>query len=144
MGLSIAKFTFNPFQENTIVVHDGDSCVIIDPGCYERREQEELVSYISENNLTPKAVLLTHAHLDHIFGCDFVLKQYPIDCYMHEADMFTFDMAQRSADMYGIPGFVVPPVPNKLLKGDESLKFGEIELEVKFTVKLKVIKLSQP
>ena len=133
MGLSIQKFTFNPFQENTIVIHDGDSCVIIDPGCYERHEQDALVSFISEKNLTPKAVLLTHAHLDHIFGCDFVLKQYDIDCYMHEEDMFTFDMAQRSADTYGIPGFIEPPKPNKLLKGGETLKFGEIELDVLFT-----------
>ena len=59
MGLSIAKFTFNPFQENTVIVHDGSSCVIIDPGCYERSEQEEMTSYISSNNLTPKALLLT-------------------------------------------------------------------------------------
>lgn len=133
MSLSIQKFTFNPFQENTIIVHDGSSCVIIDPGCYDRHEQEALVSFISDNNLTPKALLLTHSHLDHIFGCDFVLKQYDIDCYMHEKDMYTFDMAQRSADTYGIPGFIQPPVPNKLLQGGEVLKFGEIELKVLFT-----------
>jgi len=133
MSVSIEKFTFNPFQENTVIVHDGESCVIIDPGCYERHEQEELVSFISENNLTPKAVLLTHAHLDHIFGCDFVLKNYEIDCYMHEADLYTLEMGERTAEMYGIPGYVQPPVPNKLLKGGETLKFGEIELEVLFT-----------
>lgn len=133
MGLSIEKFVFNPFQENTVIIHDGDSCVIIDPGCYERHEQEELVSFISDNNLTPKAVLLTHAHLDHIFGCDFVLKQYDIDCYMHKADLYTLEMGQRTADTYGIPGYVQPPVPNKLLKGGEILKFGEIEFEVLFT-----------
>ena len=133
MGLSIAKFTFNPFQENTVIIHDGSSCVIIDPGCYERSEQEEMTSYISSNNLTPKAVLLTHAHLDHIFGCDFILKQYNVDCYMHEKDLFTFEMAQRSADAYGIPGFIQPPVPNKLLKGGETLQFGEIEFKVLFT-----------
>lgn len=133
MGVSISKFVFNPFQENTFVIHDGSSCVIIDPGCSDRNEQEELISFISDNNLTPEAVLLTHAHLDHVFGCDFIVKHYGIDCYMHEADLFTLEMAERSAEMYGIPGFTQPPVPNKLLKGDETLKFGEIELEVKFT-----------
>ena len=133
MSLSIVKFTFNPFQENTVLVHDGDSCVIIDPGCYEGHEEEELKTFIADNNLTPKALLLTHTHLDHIFGVDFVLKTYDIDCYMHEADLFTLETGQRSADMYGIPGFVQPPVPNKLLKGNESLKFGEIEFEVLFT-----------
>lgn len=133
MSLSIVKFTFNPFQENTLLVHDGDSCVILDPGCSDRIEEAKLTSFISDHNLTPKAVLLTHAHLDHIFGCDFVLRTYGIDCYMHEADIFTLEMGQRSADMYGIPGFVPPPIPNKLLKGNETLKFGGIEFKVLFT-----------
>lgn len=133
MGLTIAKFTFNPFQENTYVIHDGSNCVIIDPGCYERHEQEELVAFITDNNLTPQAMLLTHAHLDHVFGCDFILKQYDIDFYMHEKDVFTLEMGQRSADMYGIPGFVQPPMPNILMNGTETLKFGEIEFKVLFT-----------
>ncbi|MBL4862791.1 MAG: MBL fold metallo-hydrolase [Crocinitomicaceae bacterium] len=133
MGLSVQKFTFNPFQENTYVVHDATDCVIIDPGCYERHEQEELVSFISENNLTPKAVLLTHAHLDHVFGCDFILKQYNIDCYLHEEDLLTLSMGERSAQMYGIPGYIPPPQPNKLLRGGETLTFGSMEFDVKFT-----------
>jgi glyoxylase-like metal-dependent hydrolase (beta-lactamase superfamily II) len=133
MGISIKKFTFNPFQENTVILHDGQSCVIIDPGCYTKAEQDELTSYVNDNNLNVEALLLTHAHLDHVFGCDFILKTYDVDFYMHEKDIFTLEMGQRSADMYGIPRFIQPPTPNKLLKGDEVLKFGEIELKVLFT-----------
>ena len=72
MGISVVKFTFGPFQENTYVVHDGEACVIIDPGCSNRSEEQELVSFVSNNNLTPIAILLTHGHIDHIFGCDFI------------------------------------------------------------------------
>ncbi len=133
MSLTIQKFTFNPFQENTFVVHDGTHCVIIDPGCYHKMEQEELCNYIDDENLTPAAILLTHAHLDHVFGCDFVQKHYDLDVYMHEADIFTLEMGERSASMYGIPGFVKPKTPNKLLKGGEFLEFGTMQFEVAFT-----------
>ena len=72
MPSHIEKFVLNPFQENTLIIHDGEICVIVDPGCYERNEQEALVSYIEENNLKPIAVLLTHAHIDHVLGVDFI------------------------------------------------------------------------
>ena len=68
MGISVVKFTFGPFQENTYIAHDGTACVIIDPGCSNRQEEQELVSVISDANLTPKAILLTHGHIDHVFG----------------------------------------------------------------------------
>jgi glyoxylase-like metal-dependent hydrolase (beta-lactamase superfamily II) len=133
MGISVVKFTFGPFQENTYIVHDGAACVIIDPGCSNRQEEQELISVISNTNLTPKAILLTHGHIDHVFGCDFVQKHFGIDCYMNETDIPTFEMAERSAQMYGIPGFTQPPIPNVLLKGDETLTFGEMTFEVLFT-----------
>jgi len=133
MAITVEKFTFNPFQENTYVVHDENVCVIIDPGCYHSHERDELISYIASKNLKPEAVLLTHAHLDHIFGCDFVSKHYNIDVYLHEKDLYTLEMGERSASTYGIPGFVQPETPSKLLKGGENLKFGSIEFDVLFT-----------
>lgn len=133
MAIIVEKFTFNPFQENTYVVHDGKVCVIIDPGCYHPEEREILTSYIDRSGLVPKAVLLTHAHLDHIFGCDFISRHYDLDVYLHKKDIYTLEMGERSATTYGIPGFVQPQTPNKLLKGGEHLKFGDIELEVLFT-----------
>jgi len=133
MALSVQKFTFNPFQENTFIVHNETDCVIIDPGCYSPGEQETLVDFIDSKGLTPQAVLLTHGHLDHVFGCDFVQKKYGLDVYMHEKDIFTLEMGERSAMVYGIPGFVKPETPNKLLQGDELLRFGSIELQVAFT-----------
>lgn len=133
MAISFEKFTFNPFQENTMIVHDGDSCVIIDPGCYERHEQEALVDYISSNNLTPKALLLTHAHIDHVLGCAFILKRYAVDFYIHKDDIITLDAVQSYAHVYGFPGYTPPPTPNKLLNGGEKLQFGDIEFDVFFT-----------
>jgi glyoxylase-like metal-dependent hydrolase (beta-lactamase superfamily II) len=133
MAVTVKKFTFNPFQENTYVVHDDTTCVIIDPGCYHTHEREELTGYIEGRKLTAKAVLLTHAHLDHIFGCDYVSRHYDIPVYMHEKDVYTLEMGERSATTYGIPGFIQPKTPDILLKGTEKLEFGTMSFDVLFT-----------
>lgn len=133
MSITVQKFVLNPFQENTFIVHDSEVCVIIDPGCYQKHEQDALVEYIESNNLTPQAILLTHAHLDHVFGCDFVQKKFNLDVYMHEMDIYTLEMGERSATTYGIPGFIQPETPNKFLQGGEILEFGNMKFKVLFT-----------
>src|SRR5690606_7839145 len=39
---------------------------------------------LTEKEVTPKAILLTHAHFDHIGAVDVLRKHYSIDVYLHE------------------------------------------------------------
>jgi glyoxylase-like metal-dependent hydrolase (beta-lactamase superfamily II) len=72
---NLQSFQFNAFQENTYLVWDQQkNCVVIDPGCYSRDEQMELISFIEENDLKIAALLNTHAHIDHILGNQFILN----------------------------------------------------------------------
>ena len=53
--MKIKSFTFNPFMENTYVLSDSTSeAVIIDPGCYNKMEEEELVEYINGEGIKVK------------------------------------------------------------------------------------------
>jgi len=69
----VAEFAFNPFQENTYILHDETKeCIIIDPGCFTQVEKDKLVKFIEDNELKPVRLINTHCHLDHVFGNYFV------------------------------------------------------------------------
>ena len=66
MGVQVSVFQFNAFQENTyVVLNDQGEALIFDPGCYSKEEENVLLDFIAENELSVLAVLYTHAHIDH-------------------------------------------------------------------------------
>lgn len=132
--MKIKKFIFNSFQENTYVVYDkSKECVIIDPGCYEKEEQEELANFILENSLNPVALLNTHCHIDHILGNKFVSEKWNVDLYIHKADLPLLENAGEISKMYGLTKYNTSPYPKHFLVDKTIFSFGESELEVLFT-----------
>lgn len=132
--MHIQKFTFNGFQENTYILSDDSgNCVIIDPGCYDRIEEKELLAHISERNLKVLALLNTHAHIDHVLGNQFVVNQFQVPYYLHQNDLPTLQSVSTYAHLYGFEGYKVSPEPTHFLKDGEILTFGEMELKVLFT-----------
>jgi hydroxyacylglutathione hydrolase len=134
MKTTVVTFTFNGFQENTYLLFDtAKNCVIIDPGCYTRNEQNELAQFIEDNELDVRALLGTHAHIDHVLGNAFVKRTFECPYYLHEKDMPTLNAIDSYAHVYGFQGYETSPLPDFLLQGGEQLEFGGIQLEVLFT-----------
>lgn len=129
--LHVAKFTFNPFQENTYVVHDGKQALVIDPGCWNTAEEHELESYLEDNALTPVRLVLTHAHLDHVFGNAWMHKRFKLAPWMHRADLPLLGMAPRQGQMYGVP-CEPSPDPEGFLEAGDTITLGNDELKVLF------------
>lgn len=85
-------FIFNAFQERCTLVWDDDrNCAVIDPGFIKEQEKEVLYGFIKSNNLIPKAILLTHAHFDHIYGLAAFARDFNVPAYMHEKDACMFE-----------------------------------------------------
>lgn len=100
----IKTFTFNPVQENTYVLfNEQNECMIIDPGCYFDAEKEELKSFITSHKLTPKILLNTHCHLDHVFGNKFIAEEYKLTLNAHVLEKQMLDMAPASRLMFDLP-----------------------------------------
>jgi glyoxylase-like metal-dependent hydrolase (beta-lactamase superfamily II) len=134
MAVTVQVFTFNAFQENTIVIKDSlNNCIIVDPGCYDRNEQQILLNFIKDNNLRPLALLNTHSHIDHILGNSFVKRTFDMPHYMHIDDLLTMRSVESYAHVYGFNGYEPSTEPSHIIQGGEKLTFGEIELQVLHT-----------
>ncbi|HFI0463920.1 TPA: MBL fold metallo-hydrolase [Streptococcus suis] len=67
-------------QENTyVVVRDNQDALVFDPG----DKGKALIDWIDSNGWQPKAILLTHAHFDHIGACDALRDRYDIPVYVY-------------------------------------------------------------
>ena len=63
----IKLVTGKPCENTYIVSENGVDAVIIDPG----DDIKMIVDALNENNLTCKAMLVTHAHFDHCNACRY-------------------------------------------------------------------------
>jgi len=130
--MKIKKFTFNSFQENTYVVHSENHCMIIDPGCHNKKEEEILQDYIESENLIPKELINTHCHIDHIFGNAFVSKKYNLQAKIHKYDFPLLENSKIIANHYGV--HLNPPDLNvSFLEEGNKIKLGKTEWEIIFT-----------
>jgi len=131
--LTVKQFTFSPVQENTYIVYnkEGDA-FIIDPGCYFGNERNELKDFIEEASISPKYLLNTHCHLDHVFGNKFIHDNYGLVLHIHEKEKPVLDFAPSSGQMWGLP-FENYKGELIFLKEGNLISIGEDELEVLFT-----------
>ncbi len=130
--IQVKTFVFNPFAENTYVLHDDtNECIIIDPGCYENYEKKQLSDYVENNGLKVVRLLNTHCHIDHVFGNTFIKNKYGLKLEIHKDDAATLGAVKAYAPSYGFQNFEESTAETFLEEGD-IIKFGNSSLEILF------------
>jgi len=128
--LKIKSFVFSPIQENTYLLYNEfNNCIIIDPGCYFPAEQDELKAFITQSKLTPRMLLNTHCHLDHVFGNKFAAETWGLTLHLHEKEKKLLDYAPTSGLMYNMP-FDNYAGDYHFLKEGDVVTLGNDELSV--------------
>jgi hydroxyacylglutathione hydrolase len=109
-----------------VLVHPNDTCLIFDPGS----EGEKLVSYISSQGWKPLAVLLTHAHFDHIGAVDDVRKRWNVPVYVHKNEKDWLNDAWLNGSLLFMGQEIKVKPADYLLDGEQTLTIGEFSLRV--------------
>ena len=80
----------------------GQECIIVDPGMAKPNLVKEIEEKVSDLNLKPVAVLITHGHLDHTFSVLPLTKQVPMRTFITGADRFLLTDPMGALDRGGV------------------------------------------
>jgi hydroxyacylglutathione hydrolase len=125
----IQRFSLGPFQTNAYWIknpENGES-IVIDPGM----DPEALLEALQGENV--KAILLTHAHLDHIGGLNELraLTKAPVYIHPKEQSWLSDPMLNGSAH-FGTPEIRCEPAEHELADG-QVLRLAGWEIQVMHT-----------
>jgi hydroxyacylglutathione hydrolase len=97
-----------PFYKNGYLVscEQTREAVLIDPG----DEVEELLAAATTATLAIKAILLTHAHFDHVTGVGPAKAALAVPIWLHRDDLFLYQAAPEQGRMFGVSVSQPPPI----------------------------------
>ena len=128
--MEIFRFVVNRLEENTYAAASQPGrCVVVDPGFLEPEESAAVAGFFRSKGFKPEAVLLTHGHMDHIYGAAALQREYGIPVYMSSKDKPIMTYFTRWAK-YGIPtadtGFTTTDVTDGDVLELAGMKFRAI------------------
>lgn len=132
MSSTITTFSPGPYSTNCYVVESNGHAVIIDAGF----EPEEMVDFVRariHHGVTLDALVLTHAHVDHIAGIADVRRAFKgVPVLIHEAEQDWLGDARLNLSLFsGVP--ISGPGPDRLLHDGDSLGVGDCSFSILHT-----------
>jgi len=129
--LTFQRYSLGALQTNAYVVVNSERthAVVIDPGTPDSALIRKL------DGLKVEAILLTHAHFDHIGGVDTLRKRYSCPVYIHSAEKdWLADAGKNGSTRWAD---VTPPIttdpPEHLLADGQTLELIGETFHVKHT-----------
>ena len=132
-AIRLERLTFNMFGVNTYILWDEETreCAIVDPGMMSASENARLISLIQQRGLTPKCLINTHLHIDHVAGNKCVSETFGLPISACEDDAFLGDRISSQAEMFGLPIMVEDVKIAQSINDGEVLKIGEHDIKVR-------------
>ncbi len=126
----IKKLVVGPLQENCYIAGDEktNKAIVIDPG----DEPDRILELIRDNNLEVTAVILTHAHFDHIGAAGDIKKATGAKILIHNADKELYTGARDQAAFWGYDLDDLPE-PDGFIKEGDEINIGELIFTVLHT-----------
>ncbi|QPS71133.1 MBL fold metallo-hydrolase [Lactococcus garvieae] len=129
--MKIDKIVSEIAQENAYILSNSALSLLIDPGS----QPEKIIDKLQEVDKPLAAILLTHAHFDHIMGLDRIKKLYPqalIFLHENEKEWLTHPELNASALMMPQP-VVCQSTVDKYYNCDISYNFSGLDFSIRHT-----------
>jgi glyoxylase-like metal-dependent hydrolase (beta-lactamase superfamily II) len=119
-----------PFMKNGFVIacERSSEGIVVDPG----DEVDELIAQAAASRVNVKAILLTHAHLDHITGVARAKAAYSVPVWLHRDDQFLYEAIVEQGLMFGLHTERQPPV-DAFYEPGTPFRFGDYVVDVLHT-----------
>ncbi|MFC4651763.1 MBL fold metallo-hydrolase [Lactococcus nasutitermitis] len=128
--MKIEKIINEIAQENTYLLSNSSSCLVIDPG----NDSDGLLSHLKILNLSLAAILLTHAHFDHIWGLPALVEQFPdVPIFLHEAEKDFPQNATLNASMTLLHQPIIVPLANHFYQIGKDYTLADFKFSVRYT-----------
>lgn len=117
------------FFQNSLIIwcNKTKEAAIVDPGG--KIDQINLI--IHNNNLHPKKILLTHGHIDHVYGAYELSNKLKIPIYgPQKNDNFWLKNLPEQSKFFNLEETIKPLVPDQWLEENDIIKIGHVKLEV--------------
>ncbi|MCF0191812.1 MAG: MBL fold metallo-hydrolase [Marinilabiliaceae bacterium] len=102
--VEVEVFQYNILGENTILLIDESrNCVVIDPGMQSENEKRSFDDHLSQRSLTLKSILLTHLHIDHVYGVGHLQQCYSVPVYGPKSEQEYLFLNEQLSDVWGLP-----------------------------------------
>lgn len=108
-------------QTNCYCVYEENKCLIFDPG----DDGATLIQWLENKKLLPKAILLTHAHFDHIGAVDEVRDYFHVPVYIHTLEKEWLENPKYNGSILFFPNRPITARRADILLKDE----GKIEVD---------------
>lgn len=127
---TVRTFAGGPFAQNVFLVTctRTGKAILVDPGA----ATPDALAEARRQGTQIELIVLTHSHLDHVDGVARAKRETGAPVLIHREAETMYHAAPQQAQMFGVRAEAPPPVDGYLEPG-EPVKFGECELEVRYT-----------
>jgi glyoxylase-like metal-dependent hydrolase (beta-lactamase superfamily II) len=125
--MKLNTIVVGPFEVNCYLYWDEQTRdgVIIDPGL----DEHVIIDSVNKSGMTPKAILLTHGHGDHIAAVKPVKEHFDLPLYVGRGDKELLrNPSANVSELIGQP--IVAPDPDHLVEDEQSVTIGSLQFTV--------------
>lgn len=127
MSLQYKSLTVGPFAMNAYILWCSHTRagVLVDPG----DEIDLILQTVTALKVKPERIVLTHAHLDHVWHVKAIQERLKLPLFMHRDDLPLLERLPFQAQMFGLPT-PAPPRLDGYLEEGETVSFGQVAMKV--------------